>query len=522
MLAKPARSRRGVQTLVTATVPAPVGGLNAIDPISAMPKEDASYLVNWWPTPYDVQIRKGWMQWGTGTGSVTSLCPYNTPTGANKLFAASADTVWDVSTAGAGSSVATGKTSGYWQSINFSNSAGTWLYMFNGADKPLLYNGTTWVAIDGASTPAITGVTTTTLISATVHMNRIWMVAVNSLVTWYLDALAVGGTAHAFDLRSVFKRGGYVMAATNWTIDAGQGMDDHLVFVTNKGEAAVYKGTDVSDATKWALVGVWQLGEPMGRRCFISYGGDVAYLSKSGVELLSAALISTRVNTSKALSYKVAALVSDDTTAYEANQGWQMLLCPRHNMLMVNVPSSPAHQYAMNTISKSWTRFEAVNAQCWALFNDEPYFGYSSGVGKFWVGWSDNQDTSGTNGQNINYDALQSFQSFGNDAQKKRFTLVRPTIQAQNIPGLKYIVNTDFNPSQPTATPSYGSTGATPLWGTSVWGAFKWAGGKYLLTEWQAANAVGYTAALFLRGASKDTYVRWSATSMAFERGGVM
>jgi hypothetical protein len=49
------------------------------------------------------------------------------------------------------------------------------LYAANGVDKPHLYNGSTWTAIDGASTPAITGVTTTTFLP-TLFKNRMWFI----------------------------------------------------------------------------------------------------------------------------------------------------------------------------------------------------------------------------------------------------------------------------------------------------------------------------------------------------------
>ncbi len=242
------------------------------------------------------------------------------------------------------------------------------------------------------------------------------------------------------------------------------------------------------------------------------------YLSVNGAEALSVALVSTSVTTGKAMSAKIQSLISRDTTDFKANVGWQMLLVPQLNMLLVNVPATISRQYAMNTRSKAWTKFEAVQALCWEIFNDRPYFGYASGVGKFWHGWSDNADTSGNSGVNINYDALQSFQSFGNDTQFKTFKMVRPILQAGGAPGLKFVVNTDFNPTQPTAVPSYGNVDASAVWGTGIWGAFKWAGGKYLLTEWQSANAAGYSAALYLRGASKEIEVRWSQTAHMFER----
>jgi len=46
----------------TTSVPAPIGGWNARDSQAAMNPLDAVQLVNWFPTPTDVTMRKGWTQ----------------------------------------------------------------------------------------------------------------------------------------------------------------------------------------------------------------------------------------------------------------------------------------------------------------------------------------------------------------------------------------------------------------------------------------------------------------------------
>jgi hypothetical protein len=45
------------------------------------------------------------------------------------------------------------------------------------------------------------------------------------------------------------------MAMGTWTLDAGYGVDDYAVFITNNGEAIVYKGSDPSDPNDWSLIG---------------------------------------------------------------------------------------------------------------------------------------------------------------------------------------------------------------------------------------------------------------------------
>jgi hypothetical protein len=61
----------------TASLPAPVGGLNARDSLAEMEAKDAVILENWWPSTTDVAIRKGYANWSTGYGAaVETLFKY--------------------------------------------------------------------------------------------------------------------------------------------------------------------------------------------------------------------------------------------------------------------------------------------------------------------------------------------------------------------------------------------------------------------------------------------------------------
>ena len=151
------------------TIPSPVGGLNDRDSIADMPPSDALVLDNWWPYPSYIAVRKGSANHATGfPAAVETLAEYLPPSGASKLFAVAGGSIYDATAAGAiGAAAVSGLTNSRWQWQGITTPGGSFLYMVNGVDKPQLFNGTTWTAIDGASTPAITGVTTTTLAHVT-------------------------------------------------------------------------------------------------------------------------------------------------------------------------------------------------------------------------------------------------------------------------------------------------------------------------------------------------------------------
>jgi hypothetical protein len=106
----------------------------------------------------------------------------------------------------------------------------------------------------------------------------------------YLATDAIAGAATEFQFGSLFTRGGHLLAIASWTRDGGSGSDDYLVAISSRGQLAVYAGTDPASADTWALVGVFDVPQPIGRRCWRRYGGDVLLLTVEGLFPLSSLL----------------------------------------------------------------------------------------------------------------------------------------------------------------------------------------------------------------------------------------
>ena len=67
--------------VATASIPAPVGGLNALVSIADMPPTDAIQMDNWVPLVSSVNVRNGYAAHKTGFGAqVKSLMAYNSAT----------------------------------------------------------------------------------------------------------------------------------------------------------------------------------------------------------------------------------------------------------------------------------------------------------------------------------------------------------------------------------------------------------------------------------------------------------
>ena len=229
----------------TVTVAAPIGGWNARDALGAMDALDAVTLQNFWPGTNSVILRNGYTKHATGLpAQVQTLMAYSSGT-SNKLFAVSDGKIYDATSAGAvGAAAVSGLTNSKFQYVNITTPAASYLMAVNGADKLRTFDGTNWHK-DGDGAPYdITGLDSATCSNIVLFKNRIWLVQTASLKAWYLPANSIGGAAVALDMTSVFQYGGYIMAGMTWTLDAGYGVDDYLVFVTSNGEALVWRLTD--------------------------------------------------------------------------------------------------------------------------------------------------------------------------------------------------------------------------------------------------------------------------------------
>jgi hypothetical protein len=515
---RPALLRRPRKTKLSTqqSIPAPVGGWNARDPIASMDPADAILLDNFFPSTSDVMLRKGADDHVTGiSGQVESLMPYNDASGAQTLFGAAGTAFYNVTSSGAvGAAVQSSLTNARWQSINFATTAGQFLMAANGADNIRRWDGSTWVTITAASTGAITGVDTDDIIHLAVHKNRVWLIEKNTLSAWYLPTDAIAGAATEFALNGVAKNGGMLMAVEGWTIDGGDGVDDYWIAVTSEGELIAYKGTDVSSASTWALHGVWNVGQPIGRRCFLRVGGELLLITKGGVLPVSKVLLSKVVDAKSAITDKIAKAMTDAVSSYGANFGWQLLDYPGGPMVLLNVPvseGSSQHQYVMNRDTGKWCRFKGIEANCWAILDGEPYFGGNGVVGKLWGSYDDNSD-------NIDGDMKQAFNYFGQRGLIKEFKDARPIFASDGSPSILAALNFDYSDDEPSGSLSFTPT-SYALWDTAVWDTGVWGGGLSPFAEWQGTGGVGTCAALRMKVAAAGIEVRHQATDFLFEVG---
>ena len=504
------------QAAQTVTVAAPIGGWNARDALGAMDPLDAVTLQNFWPGTNSVILRNGYTKHATGLpAEVQTLMAYSSGT-ANKLFAVSDGKIYDATSSGAvGAAAVSGLTNSKFQYVNITTPAASYLMAVNGADKLRTFDGTNWHTDGDGSPYDITNIDTATVSNITLFKNRIWLTTNNTLKVWYLPVNSIGGAAVALDMTSIFQLGGYIMAGMTWTLDAGYGVDDYLVFITSNGEALVWRLTDPTTPTGISQIGLYKLGAPIGRRCYTKFGGDLLVITQDGVVPMSGALQSSRLDPRVSITNKIQYAMSSAISTYSANFGWQLLYYPKENQLILNVPISEGtqQQYVMNNITKSWCNFTGWAANCWELHIDDPYFGGDGYVAKAWNGNTD--DTSDIAGF-----GLQSFQSYGT-ALQKQCKMIRYHLQSNGSPAVFGNVNVDYNLADESAQLNF-STNIYGLWDSGLWDTAIWGAGLVPSADWQGATNIGYTFAPLIKTATQGIQLQWVATDLVFEGGGVL
>lgn len=489
-----------------ASFPAPIGGWDAYSPISAMPQQNAVELINWYPQPGYVELRRGYVtQCNTATGTeVETLMAYQGPNIADqRLFSASGGNIWD-STSSTPSSVGSGFANNRWQWLNVATAGGNFLWMCNGQDAPRYWNGTT------LQTAVITGVPSAgaTMIQCALYRGRIWTVLANSTKAAYLPLDSIQGAATTFDLGPYFRLGGTLQAIGTWSTDMQGGTNEFIVFVSSFGEVAIFLIYDPTDGSGFSFRGVSTVGSPIGRRCVERIGSDLALITIDGVIPLSAVLNYDRAALQQAaLTKNIRNAMVQAARDYKDNFGWQVISYPRNTMAIINVPISEGgqqQQYVMNTINGAWARFTGQNANCWCVFQDRLYFGGNDGV----VYLAD--ESAGDENSTMVADIQGSYNYFGTQGQNKRWTTLRPLIEQETSYEIVVEVglSIDFQLSEALDEIVPDLSIPPPVWNDpdSIWDDPNtiWPGIS-TSQRWMGVSGIGYCAAVRMK-----VTVEWS------------
>ena len=487
------------------TIPAPIGGWNARDAVDLMAPTDAIRLDNMFPGDTQITVRKGYTSHATGLGNnIETLLSYDGG-GTKKMFGIAGTSIFEVTSSGAvGAAKVTGLSGAQWGGTMMATSGGPYLWIWDetGTDAPYHLTGSTWAQ------PTLTGITDTDVIGGMVHKRRIFVLLKDSLTMGYLAVNSIAGAVTSYDLSSLFQYGGTLVACGTWSRDGGSGADDLAVFITSNGEVAVYSGTDPDAASTWSLVGVFKIGNPVGKRCVMKVGADLVILTDAGVVPLSQVLQSGESAPTSSVTDKISGAFRTAAANYGTTFGWDMILYPKGKYALVNVPQETGvfHQYVVNLTTGAWCRFKNQNGYSWVVHNKELYFGTNGTVWK-----ADNGDSD--NGSDIDCYGKTSFNYYGSPGVNKQFTMMRPVVGSSGSVALSIGFDVDFKDGVTTYTAaSVASAGST--WDEATWDSAEWDAPSSTIQEWRSIEGIGMNAAFRLKFSTGLSAVSWHATDV--------
>lgn len=477
------------------TVPAPTGGWNARDALADMDPLDAVILDNWFPGEGSVDIRKGTTSHVTTLGGwVETLAVYHDGA-TEKLLAGANGNIWNATTTN--TSLASGFTVNAWQTATLDGTMG-WV---NGTDSPQKFNGTSISAM------TLTGPTATNVIGVYVFKSRSYFWEDDSQSFWYSALNTMGATLTEFKLGQVGNITGELMAMTSWTRDGGEGIDDLAVFIFSEGDVVIYQGSDPGDSANWSMIGVFRIGEPVGRRCALKFGGDVIVITGDGYVSLQEVIRQRKPSVSR----KIQNAVSKAVVLGKTLLGWEAVQFAAGRMLVINVPvsSTLSCQHIMNLNTGAWCRFTGWNARSFVVFNDLLYFGGNATIFQALKGNADN-------GTAIAADAVPAF-NYLKSPNIKQITAVQPFLTSVGKVNLGIIVEKDFAISD-RPTPNLTTGTNTSAWG-SAWGS-PWSRSPKTLSPFKTVTTVGRAVSARMTANINSRDIFWFSTTYFYEIGG--
>ena len=498
---------------------APVKGWNTRDPLANMNALYAITLDNWLPGTGTVSVRPGAIDFETGfsTTKVKTLCPWR-GAASQKLFASTDSGFYDISAGGVVGAVVQARTNGYCSYVNFTTTGGSFLVTVNGTDDLVYTNGTTWTSIASFTISAGGTLTTNQIFNINSFKRSLYFLKKNSMSFFFLPIDSITGTVSEFPLGGLFNKGGYLVAMGTWTIDGGFGADDYSVFITSEGQAAVYKGTDPSSSTTWALNGIYDLAPPLGAKCFCRMGGDLLVMTHRGIFSMSRVLKDTMLVATSALTD----VIGEAFTSAAANgltmKGWELIEYPEWNVLVCNIPLvefTQSVQFVLNTKTGAWCRFTNWDGFSFAFYNSKLYMGMQGKVAQVFYPGNDFNAS-------ITAIAKAAFNYYTPRSRLKSWKLIRPNLTIGGKVAVNVALDTDFNVTTDYGTAVF-NTAAQSRWDAAYWDQALWSTEPQPHTEWLTISAAdSYCSAVCLRVISRDATIIWSATDVLYEAGAMV
>ena len=530
------------QNVNAAQIPAPVKGINATASLARMNPEECVYSFNIMPEDFGMRVRRGYQEWANGWdgGFAKTVIAFEGNVDADdRLWVANVEGIFEVTVEGTTVPVqvvtfpSSAGNAGICSYVNYSNDGNDrFVLLCDGQNGYYIWEQTTntWTKIaEGASPGEIIGIDPNEFDFITIWKQRIWFVQRASGNGWYLTTPGtITGTVTQFNFSDQFRFGGSLVSIHNWTLDGGNGIDDHLVAISGAGDVVIFAGTDPTSSDTFGLVGTWHVGElPEGNRVATEFAGELYILSVQGLLPLSNLLNGSGVN--KPDTYVTARIspyirIVMDTVRKEF--GWQIHIAPKSSILVINTPK------VVGRAEVGFVLYFGNNA--WGIVRGLPTAHFTSWQGEIY--WTDNLtnklwitrgnvdrvylDPEEGPPQAIDWSLLTAYNTLGQPAQYKRIQYIRPMFVANASPAFNVTARFDYDVEESNLPPSF-IGGAKGLWENALWNDGIWGGGIKASDNPRGASGLGRNVAVSIRGLTGEPTVL-VAFDLTWDQGGFM
>lgn len=436
------------------TIPPPVKGWNARDPISMMDEQFAVEMINYFPDASDVKLRNGYRYHSksVGNGTVGQMAEFYY--GSTRKFVASlydsAAKVYDITTAQAAGTNITGAAVITQAMIHFQQFRDR-IFMSNAAEQVHQWTGSGNISASPYSTTPVAGPLAS-------YKSRFYQVEASTNSLWYSAVDSTGGALTEFPISSQLLKGGKVVFIGPLTRAKESVEDELFCIITDQGEVVLYQGNSPADTSVWSIVGHYFIPPPRSVKSFFRFGADILIITDLGVVSLLKVM---RGDDIIYITDLISNAFRDVIQSYPTGSS-QGIYYPRGGMIIINVESAlnTFIQFVQNVVTGAWCKFTNINAYSWALFMNDPYFaGDSARVFKFNTGYFD-EDPANEGAVLTRPTKLRpAYNYFGNRATEKQFTQANVIVSESE--GLSLTVNADVDFENTTATSTVSDTSDT-------------------------------------------------------------
>ena len=359
------------------------------------------------------------------------------------------------------------------------------------------------------------------------YRNRLFFVEKNSMNAWYLPLNSVGGLLSLIPLSGAATKGGKLLFCAVWSLDAGDGIDDKIVFCTDLGELIIFTGSDPSSAASWRQEGRYDMSAPLGMNAHVNIGGDLLIATVEGILPTSGAITKGKAELELAAITRNIRSMWRDEAIDKREYPWTFCKWDEYGGIFVTLPGGlPGQRRCLvtNSSTGAWARFTGWDAMCWIRMGPDMFFGTQGGIIM-------QADRSGYD-DDVPYVAslVGGWEMFHAPSMQVTWRQARAAFTARGnepfVPQLSAC--TDYVITLPSPPVAGADPGALDLWGEGLWGDALWgaAGTQTAMrnTMWVSIGLTGFTHAPVVQVTVAQTAkpeVDLISIAATYDRGGV-